>query len=555
MQSAKRVPGSRVTRTRSWPVWLTVAALHWPVAGCGSADGDYAQGGADEGPGGGRAGGAAGAHTGGSGAGADEPGSGGSGLPMETEEDREFETPQAGLRFVFVANTARDSVALIDSTNLTIRTVAVGDAPIRLATVPGQDTALVINVGTRDLSVVRATVTSQEVTTLGMVAGANRISVAPRGGHAIVWYDAALDDGRSGQGSFQDVTLVRLAPGGDTSFALTVGFKPSQVVFSSDGSSAFVVTDDGISVVRFASITGPARAPLVPLGAVGSSLRDVAITPEGRHAVARPAGGTTVGLTDLQARTNAVLDLDGEVTDLDLAPDGSFVLATVGGRSRAVRIAVPGGFSDPAQRAEIDLTGEAVGLATLTPDGTRAVLYTTAQPVERLVVATLDGSAPPRAVALRKTVRSVTIAPDGASAVVVHRKKEGSPDAPGLDVEERIDRSFGYSVVGLADGFAKLQLTLADPGAMAITPDSDKVFVLLRDDHQGLKLAQRVDLDSFLVDDFPLGSPPVTVAALAGSGQVFVSQEHPAGRITFIDWVRGSLASVTGFEINGRIIQ
>jgi hypothetical protein len=37
--------------------------------------------------------------------------------------------------------------------------------------------------------------------------------------------------------------------------------------------------------------------------------------------------------------------------------------------------------------------------------------------------------------------------------------------------------------------------------------------------------------------------------------RVFVSQEHPEGRISFINWETGVVESVTGFELNGRIVQ
>ena len=57
--------------------------------------------------------------------------------PPETEVRQDFEVPRGGARFVYVANRRRDSVAVIDSTGLGIRTVAVGDSPGYLTTVPG----------------------------------------------------------------------------------------------------------------------------------------------------------------------------------------------------------------------------------------------------------------------------------------------------------------------------------------------------------------------------------------------------------------------------------
>ena len=87
------------------------------------------------------------------------------------------------------------------------------------------------------------------------------------------------------------------------------------------------------------------------------------------------------------------------------------------------------------------------------------------------------------------------------------------------------------------------------------TPDASRAFVLLRDDAASIRVAQRIALGSFIVDDFPLGSPSLVIAVLSDSKRMFVSQVHPEGRISFIHWETGAVESVTGFELNGRIVQ
>ena len=147
---------------------------------------------------------------------------------------------------------------------------------------------------------------------------------------------------------------------------------------------------------------------------------------------------------------------------------------------------------------------------------------------------------------------SVAIAPDGQSAIVLHTKAAGDSRQTGIDVETQIDRSYGYTIVNLATGFAKLHLTSAEVTALALTPDGARAFVLVR----APRLVQRIALSSFIVDEFPLGSPPVSLAVLSDAvKRVFVSQEHPEGRISFINWETGAVESVTGFELNGRIVQ
>jgi DNA-binding beta-propeller fold protein YncE len=481
--------------------------------------------------------------------------------PPEREEQRELEAPRAGARFVYVANPRRDTVAVIDPRSLAIRTVAVGDTPGPLGTAPGKDLALVLNLGTRDVSVLRTDAAgATRVTTVPAVTGANTLSIAPDGRHAIAWFDSAQPGAIAAGGttSFQDVALIALADEKDTATRMTVGFRPSRVVFSEDGAAAFVVTEDGISIIPFAEVKTAAVARLVrlPEAPGASAARDFSVTRDGKYAIARREGSNVVELVDLASGAVRPLDLGSPVTDLDLAPSGQFALAMLRAESAYVRIALPGGFTDPAARVRRTVEGEAVGSAAIAPDGARAVLYTTAGAVERVVVADLSGTAAPQPVSLRKAVRAVALAPDGKTAVVIHTKAPGDPRAAGIDVDAHIDRSYGYTVVDLEGGRTKLQLAPTEIGPMTITPDGTHAFVLLADKTQGVRIAQRIALGSFLVDEFPLGSPPLSIAALGvESRRVFVSQEHPEGRISFIDWQSGEIASVTGFELNGRIVQ
>ncbi len=532
------------------------AAVLALLFGCGSADDDSGLGfgpgdGTDDGAGdndgnGAPKGGSGGSSAGSGGAAAPEP------APPEVEEQVDLEVPRAGGRYVFAANPRRDTVAVIDSTSLAIRTVQVGDKPAFLATVPGQDVALVINAGSADASIIRSTPAGSAVSTVPVSPGANRLSVASNGAHALAWYDSRVDGGLGGiTGSYQDVTLIRLLPTGDVAIPLTVGFRPSGVIFSNDSAAAFVITEDGVSVIRFAQVTGPTLLPLVPLADAAAA--DVSITPDGKFALSRKEGGSVVSMVDLTTGVAAAADLGSQITDLDLTPNGGAVVAVLREAGQMITLPLPQGFADATLRVVQTFANETVGSAVIAPDGLSAFLYTTVGEVKRALVASLDGSVPARAVVLRKTVRAVAIAPNSQVAMVVHNKTAGDPKQVGIEEQLKIDRSFGYSVVSLATGFAKLQLTDADPGPLAIVPDSSFGFLLLRDDAKDLRVAQRINFQSFLVDDFVMGSPPVSIAVLASSNRVFVSQVHPAGRLSFIDWTTSAVASVTGFELNGGI--
>ena len=62
-------------------------------------------------------------------------------LPPENEQKLDFLAPQAGARYVYVANPSRNTVSIIDSTNLSVVEVEPGDSPTYVSTVPGTDVA------------------------------------------------------------------------------------------------------------------------------------------------------------------------------------------------------------------------------------------------------------------------------------------------------------------------------------------------------------------------------------------------------------------------------
>jgi hypothetical protein len=181
--------------------------------------------------------------------------------PPEQETKVDYMTPRGGDQRVYIANPTRNTVTIINSVGPMITEQVTGDSPTYVATVPGQDVALVINVGSHSLRVIRGD--TPTATSYPVVSKANAIAISPDGLHAVVWFDASqVTSGTTSSGSTQEVSVVNLgATGGDKVYSISVGYNPSTVVFSSDSSAAFVVTDDGISELRFANITAPGIAP------------------------------------------------------------------------------------------------------------------------------------------------------------------------------------------------------------------------------------------------------------------------------------------------------
>jgi hypothetical protein len=57
-----------------------------------------------------------------------------------------------------------------------------------------------------------------------------------------------------------------------------------------------------------------------------------------------------------------------------------------------------------------------------------------------------------------------------------------------------------------------------------------------------------------MVDRYDLASPPVAVGVVDGANRAYVAQNHPDGRITFIDLTSGEARTLTGFELAARVV-
>ena len=637
---------------------LVLCALLVPIVGCGASGGSAGSNSKDS-PGGGGIGNAGTVY--GSGGAMSIGGSAGStasigapALPPEQEQKLDFLAPQAGAHYVYVANPSRNTVSVIDSTTLAIDELAPGDSPTYVATVPGQDIALVVNAGSHTLRILRGTTMNDSP--IPIVAKANAIAISPDGLHAVLWFDGSqLGTGEStsattAAGSSQEVSVVSLSPTVDKNkvvISMSVGLNPSAVVFANDSSAAFVVTDDGISELRFATITVPAIAPFTSIGNTSvvslvtkdagaplpSSLDsptldsgvagdgqttspdglntpidgglssfdggissaevradlvsapdqgtvktdtaaapdaiadlapptytgkvvDVSVTSAGDYAVARREGSPELLLVNLKTHQVTSLIMSSVVTDLDLPAPGTQAFAVLRNESTLVSIDIPDGFTKGAAQKPYPFNNVTIGSVTMSPKGKYALLYTTAVPSKSLVILDFAKPESPLVVELTKAIRAIAIAPDENSALVVHPipNTSGNGGTTGQS-SSSANPGYGYTMVRLEDGYRKPIDTAANPNPFAITPDSAYAFVLLRDDKASVRIAERISLTSFLVDDFPLGSPPNSIAALSGSHNVFVGQVYTDGRISFIDWMSGSVRTVTGFALNGRIQQ
>lgn len=511
-------------------------ALAWPLlaVACGSsatsdlAGANFAPGDAD----GGTSGAAPGA--------AAEP-------APEKEVESDYEAPVATGRFVWVANPKSGRVAYVDAATLQVKTIEAGNAPTYLASVPGAsgDTTLVINVLSEDATLLHAEGTTITSKTFKIAKQANSLAFSSDGHYAIAWADARKVPTAPRTEGFQDLTVLDLVAG--TSTILAVGYRPVSVGFAAGQARAYAVTQDGVAIVQL----GP--PPLVQNNVAISDTpnedpgsRDVSVTPNGNVALIRREGSAAITAVALDTGTRTTITLPGPVTDLDLADKGDRAVAVVRSTSQAVVLPIPGVLAAPAAFTTVTVTGETIGSVALSPGGSKGLLFTNASAVERVTILDLTQDPPPfRTVRLYSPVLAVFSAPDAAHAVVLHDKvaaagtSVGSPGA--------------FSLVPIANALpAKIVATEAPPTAVAVT--NDRAVIAERDDTSKTFGAYLARMPQLMVDRYPLASPPIAVGVVAGAKRAFIAQQHPEGRLTFIDLETGIARTLTGFELSSRVV-
>ncbi|MEZ4465253.1 MAG: hypothetical protein R3F43_12370 [bacterium] len=468
-----------------------------------------------------------------------------------SEEERSiaaFSLPAAGREHVWIASPENDFVVRIHAETLEISTVEVGRRPTDVRVAAGGDTVVVLNRGSDELSLIRA---PSEVEFVDLGAHFNALTLSPDGRYALAWFDLGRAEAGEDPSALQDVAVVELESG--RLHAVTVGFRPREVVFDAEGEVALVITEDGVSGFLPAELGPSTLAATVPVApdVFGQAGREVVLSPDGLFACSRGPGEDGITVVDLGEGVPRFVPLPGEPSDLDLLPDGRTALVMLRDAGQLALVPIETAVEDPATIELIPLEGQVLGQAAIA--GEFALLFTTL-PEQRPQISVLH--LPGRRIVhrpLRKGIAAVDVSPGGQQAVVTHTKADGDPD-PALGEEAFLARSYGYTVVDVRTTLTRLQTTPADPRGLVF--GEGEAFVLLRG--QGVAALQRIDLAGFSVQTHELGTPPEVVGVLPAVHRAFVTQTHPEGRISFLDLGDdagngGRLQTVSGYTLNGRI--
>lgn len=505
------------------------------MVACGAADdgGDFAPapGGSLDGGGTGDGGVFIPPDSGMGGAGPGEP------LPPEEEDLSTFRAPVATGRFLWSANPESGRVAMIDGQSLAVRVFSAGLFPTHLAAAVGNDQsrALVLNVGSSDASIFTLTgdmVTEEKVDTH---VGANAWTVSDSGSWAVAWSRSESGQVLDPTESFQEITVIDLTANPLEAERLTVGYRPSLVHIDDADQKLSVVSDEGITLIDLSPT--PTIRDWIQLGSGAG--RDVSITEEGRHALVRRQGQSTIEIIDLTDPSSTFeVTLGGAITDLDLAESGRAV-AVVREKSELSTFLVDEITVDPTAHDTVHVPGEVFGSAALAPGGNTAALYTNAVESDRVTVVQLVPGTEYldyRTVSTKSPVQAVSTSPDGRHAIALGKDADVARSFSVLSLEEaRFPRIVGTDAV-------VHQVALGNDSAIVTTSSSDT--------HE----AHLVQLPELNVRSTRLASAPVAAGILTTEDLGYVAQRHTEGRITFFDFDTAKARTLTGFELAAEVV-
>jgi DNA-binding beta-propeller fold protein YncE len=480
--------------------------------------------------------------------------------PPEVEIESSFQAPVVTGRFIWSANPDSGRVALVDALTHEVSTVAAGLSPTYLAAIAGDgaNRAIVLNTGSSDATLFRqAPDGALSQVQIETHQNANAWAMSPRGRWAIAWSDAATLGPLDPTEGLQDITVIDLGVDPPRPARFSVGYRPVQVMIDADESRAYAVTRDGISVIALSDtprvlddiiLVSTEQALAGTLG--DPVLEDVPLTRDGRYALIRFAGAPRLEIIELGSNRSQVLELPGEVSDVDIAGDSQRAVAVVRSTGQVAVFDLGAALDDPSALVLSTFPGETIGSTALPDTGSAALFFTNASDSDRLAIldtAAADPSAPSaqRVVSLKAPITAVFASPEGSHAVALLEPQPGS------------DSAGAFSLIPVTSALpAKIQGTDAPPFrvTLANTPAGVRGLVTVRDDGAGIYGAYLLRMPSLQVDRIPLSSPPIAAGVLAENGIAFVAQQHPEGRITFIDLETAEAETLTGFELSDHVI-
>ncbi len=491
--------------------------------------------------------------------------------PPEEQIGHVFMRPGASARYIYALSPFTDTLAIIDATTLEIETIPLAAEPSDLAVLPDRDAVAVVSREGRRLTLLASEDGEWKTFSLALERRFPSVSVCGEGRWAVLWTpDGTMPDaGAEGIVSIVDLSLLE---SGEEPLVVekAAGRRHTDVFFRREDARTVdivLIGKEEMAIIEVEDLERPLPLRLpIPSAYTDIGSRQVIVSAGGDAAILRSFVEPSLLVFHTSTRETTTIPLPAVATDLALVREPGpgprlSMKAIVALRSAGLVgwFNLEDAILEPEREdlvETIEIEGVVPGQVSPSSDGRYVAVFTNSEPSRAM--AWLDFVRDEVLVfdRLQKWVQAVGIGPDGRTAIVLHRP---NPDSTIADPYERVvDKSEGYSIVDLEEGFAQLKLTEdVPPRGFVFSVDGDHAAVILSDGASTHRL-DTMDLRSLTTSTLSLASKPRFSGALpadpdAGSDRVWVTQEHPAGRISFVSLATRTMRTVTGYDLNAEI--
>jgi len=335
-----------------------------------------------------------------------------------------------------------------------------------------------------------------------------------------------------------EVLFVDLSTG-DTS-GMSVGFSASNVLFTSDGGQAVVLSRSQVVVV---DLTGESYETAVTFNLTLDADQEVdalgaALTPDDRYLLMSVVGSADLYVMDLEEEAINIVDLAGAPAAMAVDATADRTVLVYGGRAQADLM-----DHDLFDVESVDLDEPCTALV---PAGDGVVLaYNDSQAthdVYRLDAATGDVEE----YRVPNPVTDLRVEPGGTWAVALQREEWTGTGSP---IDAYYDEHWVATLLDLASDDQVDLLLGSEPVGLAFTEgDGGRPYALLL--LSGLDALVEVDLWNAEDTTLELPSPATGIGATA-DGRFWIAHDRALGLVTLLDPEDDSMTQVWGFADRG----
>lgn len=363
----------------------------------------------------------------------------------------------------------------------------------------------------------------------------NQLDFAPGGDVAVAYLDYSLGQDieiENGVIDLTEVVFIDLVTG--ETEAVSIGFSPSNILFSDDGTTAVVMSRSKVVVVDLADFTVAVEYPLTLDADDEIDPSDAVLTPTGSHVLVAIDGRDELYKLDLDNYSIDILSMDDSPSDLAVSSEADRTVVTYRSLTQVDLIE-----HDYYSTESIDLDDP---MNEILVTGNQAVLYNSATNYLDVYRIDLDTT---ELIEYRvaNPLNSLELTDDGLYAVGIMRPE--SSYEGGLDGYQ--DDRYGLAVIGLEGDEAVSLVLESRPVGVALTqPEEGGANYALVLPEGGEELLQIDLVDPSVPTIIELPSSPVGIGALPG-GNFYITHEAALGQITFVDPLTGEPTTVSGF--------